>query len=498
MSGNLDNGWEWVTSLAYSGNTYKISQPEMSLSRLALAMNGQGGVSGDMTFDHFSTDLDHDPALLDWLETDFKSETTTRLLVWDGVINGELFELDAGTVYGAFGAQYRRESYQVNPAENSTILYNAAGNPLPNDFTFLGSVNNIDESRSAAAIFAEIELPISDDITVNAALRYENLDTDSSLDPKISVLYSATDNLSLRASASTSFREPSLSQFNADVTNTVNLVDYQLNSDGTPVLDSSGNKVPNASSLFIRQTTTGNADLKPEEATNYNVGALWSSDAFQVRLDYWRIDYKDVITIESAQAVLDQDPNGPTIVRQDPNDPSSTLAGISTDYFNAATIDASGIDIETSYRFDLDGSSLELSAGFSRYLSYDVPNADGSTYDAVGKFNFGSFVRSMPEDKGNVSAHWLMDNHSVMARVDYVSSYINNRQGDTIDSFTPVELQYRFVTAIQEGEAAFSVGVQNLFDSAAPVVADGANFSYDPKHHDPRGRIFYAKASYTF
>ena len=264
------------------------------------------------------------------------------------------------------------------------------------------------------------------------------------------------------------------------------------------MLDSSGNKIPNASSLFIRQTTTGNADLKPEEATNYNVGALWSSDAFQVRLDYWRIDYKDVITIESAQAVLDQDPNGPTIVRQDPNDPSSTLAGTSTDYFNAATIDASGIDIETSYRFDLDGSSLELSAGFSRYLSYDVPNADGSTYDAVGKFNFGSFVRSMPEDKGNISAHWLMDNHSVMARVDYVSSYINNRQGDTIDAFTPVELQYRFVTAIQEGEAAFSVGVQNLFDRAAPVVADGANFSYDPKHHDPRGRIFYAKASYTF
>ncbi len=498
LTGYLDNGWEWASSVAYSGNTYKISQPEMSLARLDLAMNGQGGPSGDMTFDHFSTDLNHDPVLLNWLETDFKSSTTTRLLVWDGVVNGELFELSSGTVYGAVGAQYRSESYKVNPAANSTISYNALGNPLPNDFTFLGSVNAVDESRSAAAIFAEVEIPVSDDLTVNAALRYENLDTDSSLDPKISVLYSATENLSLRASASTSFREPSLSQFNADVTNTVNLVDYQLNPDGTPVRDANGNMIPNSSSLFIRQATTGNADLKPEQATNYNLGALWSSDSFQVRFDYWRIDYKDVITIESAQGVLDQDPNGPTIVRQDPNDPTSTLAGISTDYFNAATIDASGIDIETSYMFDLDGSSLELSAGFSRYLSYDVPNADGSTYDAVGKFNFGSFVRSMPEDKGNLSAHWMMDNHSVMARVDYVSSYINNRQGDTIDSFTPVELQYRYVTTIQGSEAAFSVGAQNLFDSAAPVVADGANFSYDPKHHDPRGRVLYMKASYTF
>ena len=126
---------------------------------------------------------------------------------------------------------------------------------------------------------------MSDDITVNTALHYEDLDTDSSLDLKISVLYSATDNLSLRSSASTSFQEPSLSQFNADVTNTVNLADYQLNPDGTPVVDSSGNKIPNSSSLFIRQTTTGNTDLKSEEATNYNMGALWSSDHFQVRFD---------------------------------------------------------------------------------------------------------------------------------------------------------------------------------------------------------------------
>ena len=24
-----------------------------------------------------------------------------------------------------------------------------------------------------------------------------------------------------------------------------------------------------------------------------------------------------------------------------------------------------------------------------------------------------------------------------------------------------------------------------------PIVYDAANFSYDPKHHDPRGRLFY-------
>lgn len=499
LTGVFSNDWDWSTSLAYSANEYEITQPEMSLSRLFLAMDGQGGSSGDMTFDHFSTNLQHDPVMLDWLKTDFKSTTQTRMIVWDGVVNGELFQMPAGSVYGAFGAQFRNESYKVSPAENSRIQYDAAGNPDPssNDFTFLGQVNPVDESRSAYAIFAEMEVPLLEDLTMNVALRYEDLDTDSNLSPKIAFLYSVTEKLSFRASASTSFREPSMSQFNADVTNTVNLVDYQLNIDGTPVLDANGKMIPNTSSLFIRQATTGNSDLKAETATNFNLGALWSGNSLQVRFDYWNIAYEDVITIESAQAVLDADPNGPSIVRQDPNDPTSTLAGISTDYFNAANIDASGIDVEVNYGLEFGEHTIDLSLSWSRYLSYEVP-ANGETYDAVGSFNFGSFVRSMPEDKGNFSAHWINDKHSIMARVDYVSSYINNRQGDTIESFTPVEVQYRYLLDFGESEAAISLGVQNLFDEDAPFVADGANFSYDPKQHDPRGRVFYMKASYEF
>jgi len=204
-----------------------------------------------------------------------------------------------------------------------------------------------------------------------------------------------------------------------------------------------------------------------------------------------------VITIESAQGKLAADPNGPTVIRQDPNDPTSLLAGISTDYFNAANIDASGIDFESSYKFDLGASNLKLSLGWSRYLKYEVP-INGETIDAVGSFNFGNFVRSMPQDKASLAAHWQLDQHSVYARMDYVSSYLNNRQGETIDSFAPVEMQYRYLFDMQDAEAAISVGVINLFDEAPPLVNDGANFSYDPKQHDPRGRIFYVKGSYSF
>jgi len=485
LTGELDNGWGWSSSLAYSSNEYTITQPEMSLPRLNLAINGLGGTTGDQTFNHFATDpAEHDPALLDWLKTDFRSVTETSLLVWDSVVNGEAFEMSGGTAHVAFGAQVRSETYKVNPDDISTIVYDANGNPDPsaNQFTFLGQVNEVDQSRTAAAVFAELEMPLREDLVLTTALRYENLDSANSVDPKVALLYTASENLTLRASASTSFREPSLSQINADSVNTANIID--------PLAGG-------GSSIFIRVATTGNEDLKPEEATNYNLGLIWNNDSFETKVDYWRIDYTDVITIESGQAKIDADPNGPAVVRQDPNDPNSTLAGISVDYFNQASIDASGIDIESKYTMVLGESSIEYALGWSRYLQYDVPTATG-TYDAVGSFNFGSFVRSMPEDKASFSVHWQTDQHSVYARTDYVSSYTNNRQGDTIKSFAPVEVQYRYLMDLDEAQAAISVGVINLFDEQAPFVANGANFSYDPKQHDPRGRVLYVKGSYTF
>jgi iron complex outermembrane receptor protein len=36
-----------------------------------------------------------------------------------------------------------------------------------------------------------------------------------------------------------------------------------------------------------------------------------------------------------------------------------------------------------------------------------------------------------------------------------------------------------------------SAGVNNATDEEAPQVYDAANFSYDAKHHDPRGVMSY-------
>ena len=504
LNGDFSNDWSWLTSLAYSTNEYEITQPDLSPTRLDLATLGQGGASGDLLYNPFDPLAEDNLLIRDWASTAFSSKTTTGLLVWDAVVNGDWFSTDAGTASFAFGSQVRSESYEVDPDDVSTLRYDAQGNPLSNDFLFLGGVNTVDESRTTYAAFAETEIPLAEGLDLNAAVRYEVLDTANSLDPKVSLRYKVAEHLIVRASVSTSFREPSLAQFNAQNVNTKGVQDFVLDAEGNFVLDSNGQPTPRGGTLFIRETQNGSLALEPEQATNYNFGVVWNSDALQTRLDFWNVAYKDVITLEDANGKLLADPDGVDIVRLIPGDPTSELTGIITNYFNAETIDASGIDFEAAYSWDLNNGEVELKANVAQILNYEIP-INGVKTDVSGLFNHNNFARSMPETKGNLSAQWKNDQHSIYARVNYVSSYTNTRVvpastglTDKIDSFTTVDMQYRYLANLGDDQAEITLGVINMFDEAPPAVYDAANFSFDPKQHDPRGRLVYVRASYTF
>jgi iron complex outermembrane receptor protein len=56
-----------------------------------------------------------------------------------------------------------------------------------------------------------------------------------------------------------------------------------------------------------------------------------------------------------------------------------------------------------------------------------------------------------------------------------------------------LDLQYSFSFKLGSTEAMVTLGGKNITDEDAPQVFDAANFSYDPKHHDPRGQIWYTR-----
>jgi iron complex outermembrane receptor protein len=99
-----------------------------------------------------------------------------------------------------------------------------------------------------------------------------------------------------------------------------------------------------------------------------------------------------------------------------------------------------------------------------------------------------------------LSAALQSGKHSAAAFGRWVSSYETTRpvsasaaaQGFTqdIDSFFTVDLQYNYSFDFNgEDDLKFTLGIKNAFDEEVPQVYDAANWSYDPKHHDPRGRM---------
>ena len=61
----------------------------------------------------------------------------------------------------------------------------------------------------------------------------------------------------------------------------------------------------------------------------------------------------------------------------------------------------------------------------------------------------------------------------------------------SIDSFFTVDLMNSYLVEMNDSELKLSLGITNMFDEEVPLVYDAANWSYDAKHHDPRGRMIY-------
>ena len=480
LSGDFDNGFDWDAHYTVSSEDFYGQQPDTSTSRFSAAIKGNGGNSGNQTWDLF-TPTNNSADLIQWISTSQQTWTETELAIFDFIVTGEWGEVDI-----ASGFQYRDETFNVARGASSIAQFDAAGNiTVPADLLFLGGGLESNASRDAMAVFIEGSMNASDKLEINGALRYEDLETDSSINPKISFRYQATDNLALRASFSTSFREASLAQLTSTTIGLQGIQDY--NTDGSP----------KGGTTFIRIAQANNPNLDAEESDNMNIGAIWRpTDKLSMKLDYWAIEYSDVITIESAQGKVAANPNDPDVKRTT----GGTLTGVTTKYFNAAYVNTSGLDFESTYDFDTPWGQAQVGVNMMHMFEYEIP-LNGSTVDVVGKFNHDNFARSLPETKAVFHAALESGNNSLALFGRYTTDYSTTRPLDAIatsrgfsqkiDSFFTVDLMDSYTIQMSDSELKLSVGVTNLFDEEVPLVYDAANWSYDPKHHDPRGRMVY-------
>jgi len=480
FDGVMDNGMNWDVHYTESSHASYLFQPDTSTSRFDAAINGTGGPSGNQTWNLFDPSA-NSQELIDYISSGEERWTDAKLQVFDVLLTGERKGWDV-----ALGFQYKNEAYKIVRNDESKAVFGPDGSiTQQSDLIFLGGGLENDSRRDSTAFFVEGAKDLSEKLTFKGAVRYENLDSDSTINPKVSLRYQQSDDLVLRGSYSTSFREASLVQLAASSVSLQGIQDF--NADGTP----------KGGTAFIRVAVANNSTLTPEESDNINLGAIWTpNEQTSLTLDYWTVDYKDVVTLESAQGKIIADPNGSDIKRIEGN-----LVGITTSYFNAAKIDASGLDFEASYDFDTAYGQAKVGFITSHMLGYEIPDGAGGMKDVVGLFNHDNFARSLPETKSVLTASLTNGDHMLTAIYRWVSEYETTRAipasaaaigfVQDIDAFETIDLKYTYNMELGDTNVVLSAGINNAADEKAPIVYDAANFSYDPKHHDPRGRSTY-------
>lgn len=435
----------------------------------------------------YDASLANSVALADWLTDPNTLTNETSLLVFDAVFSGQsALTAPGGNVGWAAGLQIRNEQFDSIPNDLGDCAQNpgASGSGV---FSFLACQDARSEEQTIFALFTEFQIPLYDDLDIQVAMRYENYgdEVGSTFDPKLAAKYTVNDYLSLRGSAQTSFKGPSLNQLGGKAT-TLQFI------------------APTGAFKAVDQV--GNANLKPESALSFNFGALFENGGLSASLDYYNFDISDPIAIESQNDIVNNLITD-NIVFDGVGTGAANITRVLTNIINGPDIKTSGIDARIDYEFEpLSNGALFSVGGESTYaLEYEIGDYEisGVTItggDIVGQFNRSNPFRSMPQWKANAYANLELGDHNIRAVVRHISDYDDERPASarggvaaTIDAQTTFDLHYNWFMPY---DIDLSLSVVNVTDEDPPLAAFDLN--YDPYTHDPLGRTIKVGLKKTF
>ncbi len=463
-------------SLTTSEHENKHQRPDTIESRFEDAILGRGGPDGNEQWNIFLP-LENSVTLIDYIKGSETSLKVGSLVSLDGIFTG-----NKNGINFAFGFQFNEEDLEINYSETSRAEFNNDGKlTKAADLLFLGGGKNVDTSRSKQAIFFETNKNFENVLDLILSGRYERLDNNSSFDPRISFKYLTLENFFFRGSFGTSFTAPSMAQmFSSEI---------QLGS----VRDIND-------SPFVRLALLGNQYLKPATSENINFGFKWNvTNELDLTIDYWKIDYKNRIEVESPQVLLNTDPFAPSVTRNQ----FGELIAVSTSYFNEEKTELSGIDAEINFLKIVEIGELSYSIKATKLSKFLTPeNQGGDNFrmvNRVGNFNFDANTHSLPKLRLNSFFSWAINDLRIGINSRYVDGYSNDRQippsaislGYTnyVKSFLVHDFSITKSLQLFSGELKLGMGIINAFDKQAPLLYDAPDFSFDTRVHDPRGRL---------
>ena len=469
-------------SITVSEHSNDHFRPDIIDSRFLAAIKGNGGPDGNLTWNIFDS-TQNPKSLIDYVRGAEVSSKVADLISVDGIFNRKLKNLNL-----AYGFQLNKESLDIYYDEVSRAEFDKDGKLVKTaDLFFLGGGINLSKSRTSNALFLEIEKSIQEALDLRVAARYESMKNESSFDPKISLKYNVADALTIRFSKGTAFSAPSMAQMYSSEINLGSVRDVN-------------------DSVFVRQASTGNPNLKPATSTNSNIGLIFQRNDLRISIDVWEIEYEDRVEVESAQAILSSNPFGPSITRNEFGD----LIGVTTTYFNEDNTLVKGIDLQIQYLINLKQSDLSINLMGTNLSDFKTPSLTNQNLmiNRVGKFNFDTHTFSLPKKRINSFVSWNFKDLSISLNSRYLDGYVNERAitglgltygySNQVKSFFVHDISLNKKLFVSSGQLDLRLYLSNIFDKSAPRLYDAPDFSFDTRLHDPRGRILGLNVEYNF
>ncbi len=424
------SNWGYDGAFRYS-QIYTIAQIQTaSASRLNRIMNANDSIFDPNSGDFIGTTIPYNPftsfnqptfasnipSIL-FARANIRDLTKSSLAAADfHVYTTDLFDLPAGGVGFAMGADWRREQYDFNPDdENKTGDQIGVGIAKP---SFGG--------RKAYGIFAETQIPITSpkmnipgaySLEFNASGRFEefrNNDTNVMV-PRIGIRWQPfNEELTIRATWGEGFIEPALGQlygaplFILAVSNTAPFNQPQLGANNPFVTHGLNPAVPGGVEPETTQEVDANRKLQPEDSRTFNAGMVYTpkwihnltgeNSTLTLSIDFWDVERTGVVTTRSAQSLVQQffkTPLGnlPPGVNVTIDPATNTANFVQSGYENSGQQRARGVDFGLSYQFQTTNFGTFTWTNDWTYLDSFLfqLNKDSKTHEVSGRTNNDPF-----------------------------------------------------------------------------------------------------------
>jgi iron complex outermembrane receptor protein len=398
---------------------------------------------------------------------------------------------------------------------------------------FGSAVAPIDNSISVAEEFVELRAPLVQDkpgakeLLFDAGYRRSDYSTIGAANTyKLEVQYAPIPDYRIRASYDRAIRAPSVAEaFTPPIVGITTVVPdpcappitytlLQCERTGVSVTQYNNGSIPQGTAAQLSEETSGNPNLKPEQADTYTLGVNFAPSQIphlNGSIDYYHIQIKDEIGVIPYLLVLSNcaDTGNPMYCSQIVRQPKTgslngnTVAGggyVIQENYNLGKALNSGVDVQLNYKLDMPPGFGDLVFGLNgTYLLHNetTPLPGSPTYDCAGLFGFTCqtvnprwrhLLRTTWETAWHVSASltWRYigavseDNDSSDPTLHFSTfngyDYVNAR----IPAFNYLDLE---ATWNANGIVQIRAGANNLLDKDPPlvntdIVAGGAANTY--------------------